>query len=137
DPEHASTTGVGQALLAAAEMSPDRVVVGLGGSATNDAGAGMLGALGATAEVPLDRGPAGLSDITGIDLAPARRRLEGIELVVASDVQSPLLGMFGATKTYGPQKGLDETSIPRVDGVLDRFVRVTCGETPAKRKVAD
>ncbi|MCW2830627.1 MAG: hypothetical protein JWP31_1319, partial [Aeromicrobium sp.] len=60
DPLHASTYGVGQAISAALDAGARRIVVGLGGSATNDAGAGMLAALGATADVPLDAGPAGL-----------------------------------------------------------------------------
>jgi glycerate kinase len=137
DPMHATTYGVGQAIAAAIDAGARRLVVGLGGSATNDGGAGLLAALGATADVPLDAGPEGLTGVTHVDLAPARARLDGIELVIAADVDVTLLGMFGATKTFGPQKGLTDEQIIAVDGVLDRFVDATCGTTPVERRVAD
>ncbi|MEV7396051.1 glycerate kinase [Aeromicrobium sp. NPDC092404] len=137
DPLHATTYGVGQAIGAALDAGARRVVVGLGGSATNDGGAGLLAALGATADVGLDAGPDGLAGVTQVDLAPARARLDGVELVIAADVDVQLLGMFGATKTFGPQKGLTDEEIIAVDGILDRFVEATCGSTPAERRVAD
>lgn len=137
DPLHATTRGVGEAIVAAVDAGARRVVVGLGGSATNDGGAGMLAALGATADVALDEGPAVLADVTTVDLSAARRRLDGVELVIAADVDVTLLGMFGATKTFGPQKGLTDEQIIAVDGWLDRFVVATCGATPAERRVAD
>jgi glycerate kinase len=137
DPLHSSTYGVGQAVAAALDTGARRVVVGLGGSATNDGGAGLLGALGATADAPLDGGPAALSPVTAVDLGPALARLDGVELLVAADVDVPLLGMFGATKTFGPQKGLTEEEILAVDAVLDRFVVASCGPTPAQRRAAD
>ena len=137
DPMHATTYGVGQAIGAALDAGARRIVVGLGGSATNDGGAGLLAALGATADVPLDAGPAALSGVTRVDLAPARSRLRDVELVIAADVDVQLLGMFGATKTFGPQKGLTDEQIIAVDGTLDRFVEATCGPTPAERRIAD
>ncbi|MEJ7633344.1 glycerate kinase [Aeromicrobium sp.] len=137
DPMRGSTFGVGQVLDAAIEAGAGRVVVGLGGSSTNDGGAGMLAALGATADVRLDSGPAALAGVTQVDLAPARDRLDGIELVIAADVDVTLLGMFGATKTFGPQKGLSDEQIITVDGILDRFVEAACGTSPAERRVAD
>jgi glycerate kinase len=137
EPLVATSVGVGEAVAAAADAGAHRIVVGLGGSATNDGGAGLLSALGATADVPLDRGPQALRAVTSVDLDAARDRLAGIELVVASDVDSTLLGMFGATKTYGPQKGLDEEQVIVVDGLLDRFVDAAAGTTPAQRRVAD
>jgi glycerate kinase len=137
DPMHATTYGVGQAIDAAIVGGARRVVVGLGGSATNDAGAGMLAALGATADVPLDAGPDGLAKVADVDFAPALARLTDIELVIAADVDVALLGMFGATKTFGPQKGLTEQQILTVDAILDRFVVAACGPTPAERRVAD
>lgn len=136
-PLDATTVGVGEALAAAVDGGARRIVVGLGGSATNDAGAGLLHALGATADVPLDAGPAGLEGITRADLAPARERLAGVELLVAADVETTLLGMFGATRTFGPQKGLDDEQILTVDHRLDRFVEAACGSTPAERRIAD
>ncbi|KAA1378638.1 glycerate kinase family protein [Aeromicrobium fastidiosum] len=137
DPLNASTFGVGQAVAAAIDAGARRVVVGLGGSATNDGGAGLLAALGATADVALDAGPAALADVTRVDLSGALARLDGVELVIAADVDVTLLGMFGATKTFGPQKGLTDDQIIQVDGWLDRFVVAVCGSTPADRRPAD
>lgn len=133
----ATTYGVGEAIRAALDAGARKVVLGLGGSATNDGGAGMLGALGATANVPLDQGPEALADITDCDVSIPRQLLDGIELVIATDVDLPLLGMFGATKTFGSQKGLDDGEIMRVDGLLDSFVVAACGKAPSERKVAD
>lgn len=132
-----STYGVGQAVLAAIGAGARRIVLGLGGSATNDGGAGLLAALGATADVPLDRGPEPLRGVSVVDLSPARAALQGTELVIATDVDLPLLGMFGATKTFGPQKGLSDADIIRVDGLLDAFVDVTAGTAPSQRAAAD
>ena len=115
----ATTYGVGELLLAAAGAGASRVVVGLGGSGSNDGGAGLLAALGATGDVPLDRGGLALAGLTAVDVAPARERLAGLEVVAASDVDNPLTGLFGATKVFGPQKGLAEEDLPRLDGLLE------------------
>lgn len=136
DPLKATSRGVGEAILAALATGSSRLVIGLGGSATNDGGAGMLGALGARANVPLDRGPDVLAGIVECELGDTRRLLAGIELVVATDVDLPLLGMFGATKTFGPQKGLKDADIIRVDGLLEALVVAACGSAPSERKVA-
>lgn len=136
-PLTSSSYGVGEAVRAAAAAGARRIVIGLGGSATNDGGAGMLGALGAIADRPLDRGPDALAGITSCDLTAARDLLAGIELVIATDVDLPLLGMFGATKTFGPQKGLDDSDIMRVDGILDALVVAACGSAPSQRQAAD
>lgn len=117
-PEAATTLGVGDLLRAAVDAGARRVVVGLGGSGTTDGGAGLLAALGAGADRPLDAGPAALAGVGTVDLAPARVALGEVELVVASDVDSPLTGLFGAAKVFGPQKGLVEERLPAVDGVL-------------------
>ena len=118
-PRRASSGGVGELLAAAVDGGATRIVLGAGGTATNDGGAGLLAALGATATgAVLDSGPDGLAGISGLDLGAARARLAGVELVLASDVDNPLLGLFGATKTYGPQKGLDEDELIVVDGLL-------------------
>ncbi len=118
-PRRASSGGVGELLAAAVDGGATRIVLGAGGTATNDGGAGLLAALGATATgAVLDAGPDGLAGISGLDLGAARARLAGVELVLASDVDNPLLGLFGATKTYGPQKGLDEDELIVVDGLL-------------------
>lgn len=137
DPWAASTFGVGQLLEAALDADVRKIVIGLGGSGTNDGGAGFLGALGATADVPLDAGPRGLEGVTKVDLDPVRRRLEGREVVLASDVTTPLLGLFGATKMFGPQKGLDDDEILAVDGLLSAFAQAAIGSTPADRRATD
>lgn len=137
DPMRSSTFGVGQAIAAAIDAGARRLVVGVGGSATNDGGAGMLAALGATGDRRLDAGPGGLAGVTGVDLSAARDRLSAVELVIAADVDAPLLGMFGATKTFGPQKGLTDEQIIEVDGVLEQFVVATCGSRPSERRIAD
>jgi glycerate kinase len=123
DAERATTYGVGELVVHAADAGATTVVVGLGGSGTNDGGAGLLAALGATADVPLDAGAAGLPGIGHVDLTAARAR--GLTLVAASDVDSPLTGLFGATKTFGPQKGISEDRLPLVDGWLEEWAGVT------------
>jgi glycerate kinase len=136
DPWNASTYELGLAVREAATEAR-RIRVGLGGTRTIDGGAGFLAALGATADVPLDAGPAGLRGVTTVDLDPARAWLSGVELVGATDVDIPLLGLFGAAKTFGPQKGLSEEDLLVVDGILDDFVIATLGPSPAERRLAE
>ncbi|WP_344302241.1 glycerate kinase [Nocardioides bigeumensis] len=123
--EHASSYGVGQLVAAAVESGASEIVVGLGGSGSTDGGAGVLAALGATADRPLDDGAAGLEGITTVDLAAARRAVEGVRIIAASDVDSPLTGLFGAAKTFGPQKGIPEERLPAVDALLEAFAEAT------------
>ncbi len=121
-PLHGSSAGVGTLIAAAIGTGATEVVIGAGGTATNDGGAGLLAALGATSDgAPLDAGPAGLEGLTATDLSPALAAVDGVTLVLASDVDVPLLGLVGATKTFGPQKGLDDEEQLRVDGLLQRF----------------
>ncbi|MGZ4436503.1 MAG: glycerate kinase family protein [Nocardioidaceae bacterium] len=131
DPERASTTGVGELVRAAVEAGAREVVVGLGGSGTNDGGAGLLAALGATAEAPgaLTRGPLGLADLTSVDLGPARALTAGVRLVAASDVDNPLLGLIGATNVYGPQKGVAAERLQALDGLLEKLAAATDKKT--------
>ena len=124
-PEAATTRGVGELVAAAVDGGAVRVVVGLGGSGTSDGGAGLLAGLGATADAPLDAGPAGLDGLTEVDLVPARARVAGVELVVASDVDNPLTGLFGAAKVFGPQKGLTEERLVVVDRLLEGLAAAT------------
>ncbi len=118
--EQASTTGVGEVVRQALLAGAHTVVVGLGGSGTNDGGAGLLAALGATGEPPgaLTSGAVGLTALTAADLAPALRLLGGRTLVAATDVSNPLLGLRGATNVYGPQKGLSRERLLAVDAAL-------------------
>lgn len=117
DPERASTYGVGRLVGLAVQAGAERVVVGLGGSGTTDGGAGLLAALGAEPAEPLRHGATGLAGLEEVRL-PARLP---VELVIASDVDNPLTGLFGAAKTYGPQKGIAEERLPAVDGLLERL----------------
>ncbi|RLV49128.1 glycerate kinase [Nocardioides mangrovicus] len=125
-PEQATSAGVGELLREAVESGATRVVVGLGGSGTNDGGAGVLAALGAlpTGGV-LDAGPAGLHGLADVELGPARELLAGVELVAASDVENQLTGLLGATKNFGPQKGVAEERLVVLDGWLEELVAAT------------
>ncbi len=119
--ESATTLGVGELVAAALGTSATTVVVGLGGSGTNDGGAGLLAALGATSDARLDVGAAGLDGVRAVDLSAARARLGDVRLVAASDVDNPLTGLFGATKVFGPQKGIPEDALVTVDGWLEQL----------------
>lgn len=125
DHGRAHTAGLGQLILAARDAGATRLVIGLGGSASTDGGAGMLQALGARL---LDRegkgipfGHDGLVALSRIDLAPARDAVAGLELLAACDVTSPLLGPSGAAAVFGPQKGLAGDEIDAADDRLARF----------------
>ncbi|WP_392424896.1 glycerate kinase [Barrientosiimonas humi] len=125
EPLTASTLGAGQAIDAAIESGCRTVIFGLGGSASTDAGAGILTALGARlldasgAEIPL--GGAGLDEVATVDLDPALERVRDVDLVLASDVDNPLTGEHGAAAVYGPQKGATEADVARLDAALGRF----------------
>ncbi len=131
--EFASTTGVGELILAAVDGGATTVVLGLGGSGTNDGGAGVLASLGATSDGILDSGAIALDTVTHVDLAPARARLAGVRLVAATDVDNPLTGLFGATKTFGPQKGIEEDRIAQIDGWLESFAVATDRRTSLEK----
>ncbi|WP_035947698.1 glycerate kinase family protein [Knoellia flava] len=127
DPALTSTWGVGELLLAALESEPDRIVVGLGGSGTNDAGAGMLSALGAGPAEQLARGGRALAaapDDVLSGLLAARGPFDGVDLVVATDVDNPLLGFKGASAVFGPQKGATPEVAQELEGALGRFTEI-------------
>ncbi len=130
EPERASSHGVGELVVAAVDAGAHTVVVGLGGSGTNDGGAGLLAALGAVADPPeaLLQGPEGLASLRSVDLEPARRAVKGVRIVAATDVDNPLLGLRGATNVYGPQKGIAEDRLVAVDARL-----VTLADATEKR----
>lgn len=106
----ASTYGVGGLILRAVRAGAKTIYIGLGGSATNDGGAGMLQALGAhlvdECGCNIASGLAGLEHVTSIDLAPALGALNGARIIVLSDVENPLVGCRGALAVFGGQKGL-------------------------------
>lgn len=128
DVMRSSTAGLGHVITAAVDVGARSLLIGLGGSASNDLGLGMLVALGARC---LDeRGgevepvPAEFSRIRRIEVGPARRRLEGVSITVAGDVTNPLTGPHGAAAVFGPQKGLLGPAITWVDGEVTRLAAV-------------
>ena len=127
----ATTYGVGELMLRAVRAGAKTIYIGLGGSATNDGGAGMLQALGA--RLVDDRGCdiapglAGLEHVASIDLAPALRALNGARIVVLSDVENPLVGRRGALAVFGGQKGLpadDAEALHRYDSWMVGYGRL-------------
>lgn len=132
DPATTTTYGVGELVGAAVEAGAAEVVVGLGGSATNDGGAGLLAALGATAATApgvdattrLREGGGALGEIAAVDLGPVRDRLAGVRLLAATDVDSPLLGPRGATHGFGPQKGAGPQQVEALESALTAFAHV-------------
>lgn len=127
----ASTYGVGELMLRAVRTGAKTIYIGLGGSATNDGGAGMLQALGG--RVVDDRGCdiapglAGLERVASVDLAPALQALDGARIVVLSDVENPLVGRRGALAVFGGQKGLptgDAEALHRYDSWMVGYGRL-------------
>ncbi len=116
----ATTYGVGELMLRAVRAGARTLYMGLGGSATNDGGAGMLQALGA--RLVDDRGCniapglAGLEQVASVDLAPALQALDGARVVVLSDVENPLVGRRGALAVFGGQKGLPTDDVEALSG---------------------
>ena len=129
DARAATSYGVGQLIAAAIDSGARRIVVGLGGTASTDGGAGMLAALGATARdaagspIALEAGGAALADVVTVDLAPARARVADVEIVVASDVDSPLLGSRGAARGFAAQKGADDAAVEQLEAALTSYSR--------------
>lgn len=133
DPTRTTTYGVGQLLLAALDLGATRVVVGLGGSGTNDAGAGMLAALGVGPRERLGVGGVALASAEPAHVAGlerARARFRDVDLVVASDVDSPLLGLKGASAVFAGQKGASEQDAQRLENALGHFASVVSRVRP-------
>ena len=131
DPKVTTTYGLGLLLLAALETGVREIVIGLGGSATNDCGAGMLAALGAA---PLDSAgyalPYGGAALAGCAALGGVPRLRDVRLIAATDVDSPLTGLYGASSVYGPQKGATREDVLLLDAALERFAAVLEKELP-------
>jgi glycerate 2-kinase len=124
----ATSRGTGELIRAALDLGCRQVVLGLGGSACTDGGAGMVQALGgrlldaAGAELP--PGGASLADLDRLDLAGFDPRVAETEFAVASDVDNPLLGPRGAAAVYGPQKGASLSEVELLDAALARWAAV-------------
>lgn len=121
----ASSSGTGDVMLAALDAGATSLVLAIGGSASTDGGAGMLTALGARIlradGSPVAPGGAGLADAVELDLTDLDPRLAGCEVVVACDVDNPLLGPDGAAAVYGPQKGASPDDVAALDAALARW----------------
>ncbi len=127
DARRASTYGTGELIRAALDAGCTRLIIGLGGSATNDAGVGALTALGyrfLDAEgQPLPPGGASLRRLARVDMTQRHPRLTEVELLAATDVTVPLLGPTGATQLFGPQKGADPAAVEELEEALEYFAQ--------------
>lgn len=125
---NATTRGVGELVAAARDAGCTEIVVGLGGSASTDGGAGLLAALGAVAVDPagdpVPPGGVGLHRVARLDGVP---ELRGARLVAAVDVDNPLLGPHGAAAVFGPQKGADRAAVVDLEAALARFAPLLAG----------
>jgi glycerate kinase len=128
DPARASTFGVGEQLAAALAAGARAVIVGVGGTGTNDGGAGAAQALGyrlldAHGE-PIAPGPRALARLDRIEPGGSARLLAGVHVRVAVDVRNPLLGPIGATAVYGPQKGVTPDLASELERALEHWARI-------------
>src|SRR5438477_259467 len=139
DPRKTSTFGFGQLLDAVRRQGVGQIIAGIGGSATNDGGAGIAQALGYRLldanghELP--RGGAALARLDRIDASGLDLSWRSISVLVASDVTNPLTGPRGASYVYGPQKGADDEAVRELDQALARLAEVI--DRDLKKKVAD
>lgn len=128
NPEITTTFGTGELILSALNRGVERIIIGIGGSATNDGGAGMVEALGAKLldkkGVPIPFGGAGLHQLAKIDLSGLDKRLGEVRMEVACDVNNPLTGPNGASYVYGPQKGATEEQLKQLDIALKNYAEV-------------
>jgi glycerate kinase len=128
DPRRATTFGTGELIAAALDAGCRNLIVGLGGSATNDGGAGMAQALGFrlldSDGNDLPPGGAELSRLTRIDSAGAHGAIADTVVLAATDVTNPLCGPNGASAVYGPQKGADREAVRELDAALQRFAAI-------------
>ncbi|MGD9559874.1 MAG: glycerate kinase, partial [Oscillospiraceae bacterium] len=133
-PEKTTTFGVGELIRHAVEHGAKQVILGLGGSSTNDGGCGCAAALGVRftdasgqSFVPVG---ATLHDIAGIDVAPAKALLAGVQITAMCDVEAPLYGPSGAAAVFGPQKGADAAMVQRLEEeliCLDKAIQAHLG----------
>jgi glycerate kinase len=143
DPAKTSSYGVGELIAAACATVPKKIIVAVGGSATNDGGCGMAQALGIRFfdrndnEIRTPIGGGRLSDLARIDAAARLSALSNIEMIVACDVQNPLTGKDGATHVYGPQKGASGEQLALLDqglahlaGLIRRDLKMDIEELP-------
>ena len=132
-PLTSSSRGVGEVVAAAVAAGCRTVLLGIGGSASTDGGAGLLAGLGARLldgnGVPVPDGGAALTRIASIDLAAVGELMDGVHLVLASDVDNPLTGPNGAAAVYGPQKGASSEEVRELDDALTHFADIIAATT--------
>ena len=133
DPLKASSIGTGELILAALDRNVDRIILGMGGSATVDGGTGILQALGVkflnANGQSLKNLPGNLTDLEVIDMEGLDPRLRKVELTVLCDVANPLTGPQGAAAVFGPQKGASEQAVQHLDACLGQLARVIHSQT--------
>ena len=128
-PLNTTTFGTGEQILSALDCGIDTLIIGLGGSATNDGGTGLLSALGAKfyddKGYELPSGGGFLGELSRIDLSGLDKRLEKIKIIAACDVESPLCGENGASRVFARQKGADDETVEYLEGCLLNFAAVS------------
>lgn len=139
DPRISTTYGTGQLIAAAMKHGCKKVIVAVGGSATNDGGAGMAQALGASLTdangAQIGPGAAELLRLAKIDASHLDPAVEQVEFYIATDVSNPLIGPEGASTVYGPQKGATPEMIPELEAALTHYAQIIARDL--KREVAD
>lgn len=125
DPLTSTSFGTGELIREALDRGVEKILLGLGGSATNDGGAGILQALGGVlldcSGTPIPQGGAALASLDRIDLSGLHPRCREVEFVVACDVTNPLCGESGASYVFGPQKGANPQQVAQLDDALAHF----------------
>lgn len=128
DPLKTTSWGTGELIRHALDAGVEHIIIGIGGSATNDGGAGMVQALGArlldSQDEDIAHGAMGLESLTRIDISQLDPRLAGCRIEVACDVTNPLTGKEGASVVFGPQKGATAEMIPRLDRALTHYAQL-------------
>jgi glycerate kinase len=140
DPLRATTAGVGELLCAALGAGVKRVIVGVGGTASTDGGAGFAAALGAWLldgrGHPVEPGGVALAGLDRVVLDELDPRLAGVTVAIAADVDNPLTGTDGAAYTYGPQKGASSAEVEALDAALVRYAAVVERDVPGASGLA-
>lgn len=128
-PRNTSTKGTGELVAAALERGSSKIIMGIGGSATNDGGRGMAEALGARffdkeGELLKQPGGGALAELADIDISHLHPKLASTEFIIACDVDNPLTGPKGASAVYGPQKGATPADVEFLDAALANYAKV-------------
>jgi glycerate kinase len=128
NPMNTSSFGVGELILAATDEGAEHIIIGLGGSATNDGGMGFLKAIGVqfldSFGKELTGGVESLNTLSDINITSIDSRLKGVSFEIACDVDNPLIGPQGASVIFGSQKGADEKMINQLDNLLSHYSRI-------------